>query len=199
MSKKPFFIGISGGSCSGKTSIARRLAECLPGRAIVLGLDAYYRDFSGVPAESIEVDVPDAIDQVLLVKQLAALAEGRAIDRPVYDYRTHARTARAERIEPGAFVIIEGLFALYWQDVRDRLGLGVFVAVDHDTALSRRIERDTRERGRTEASVRAQYRTKVRPMYERFVLPTRAFAAMEVNGADPVDASVERILARLRA
>jgi uridine kinase len=194
----PYMIGIAGGSCSGKSSIAGRLVDMVGGRTLVLGLDAYYRDFSGVPEDEIEVDVPGALDHPLLLEQLAALARGRPVEQPVYDYTTHSRRPGERlRIKPGEFVLVEGLFALYWDDVRELFDLGVFVTVDHETALGRRIERDVRERGRTEASVRTQYRTKVRPNYQRFVEPTLQFADLVANGLDPVEASARAIFDRL--
>ena len=199
MTKPPYIVGITGGSCSGKTSIALGVAAGAGGRVLVLGLDSYYNDFTGVPDESIEVDVPEALDRSLLVEHVAALARGEPVEKPVYDYATHSRKSRGEWVEPGDCVLLEGLFALYWSEIRDLLRLAVFVTVDHDTALDRRIERDTRERGRTERSVRVQYRDKVRPNFDRFVLPTKDYAHLVVDGREPVGGSVQKILENLRA
>jgi uridine kinase len=198
VSNTPLIIGIAGGSCSGKSTIAGRLSTLVDGGLVVLGLDSYYRDFSGVPEDEIEVDVPEALDDTLLVEQLAALAAGRPVEKPVYDYTVHSRrTGGGVLIEPGEYVVLEGLFALYWPKVRELLDLGVFVTVDHDTALRRRIERDIRERGRTEASVRTQYREKVRPNFERLVEPTMRYADLVVSGIDPVGLSARAVLDRL--
>jgi uridine kinase len=169
------------------------------GRLLVLGLDSYYRDFTGVPEERIEVDVPEALDHPLLLEQLATLARGQPVEKPVYDYTTHSRrTGAGLQIAPGDYVVVEGLFALYWPDVRGLLDLGVFVTVDHATALARRVERDIRERGRTEASVRKQYRDKVQPNFERFVEPTEQYADLVVDGLDPVAVSARAVFDRLQ-
>jgi uridine kinase len=198
VSQRPFMIGIAGGSCSGKSSIAGRLSGLAEGQLGVLGVDSYYRDFSGVAENDIEVDVPEALDHELLIGQLAELAAGRPVERPVYDYRTHSRRAgEGLWMDPGDFVVLEGLFALYWEEVRNLLDLAVFVTVDHDVALARRIERDVRERGRTEASVRAQYSAKVRPNFERFVEPTKALAGLVIDGFAPVEVSARAILGRM--
>jgi uridine kinase len=194
---KPIMIGIAGGSCSGKSSIARRVVELAGKPALVLALDSYYHDFSGVREEDIEVDLPEALDGALFARHCRALAEGRRVDKPVYDFATHSRKRTREPIEPGELVIIEGLFALYWPEVRELLDLSVFVTIDHGTALNRRIARDTRERGRTEASVRAQYRDKVRPNFDEFVLPTMETADVVVSGLDPVDVSAREVVSRL--
>jgi uridine kinase len=188
-------VGIAGGSCSGKTSIANRVAA--GGQSLVLGLDSYYHDFTGVPEDRIEVDVPEALDRPLLLAQVAALARGEAVEKPVYDYATHARRPNGERVEPGDTVIVEGLFALYWREIRDLLDLAVFITIDHDTALARRVARDVRERGRSEQTVQAQYRDKVRPNYDRYVLPTKHHADLVLDGLDPVERSVQIILEKL--
>lgn len=195
MSKQSTFVGIAGGSCSGKTAIAQHFEaiEHKNSSVLVLGLDSYYKDFSGVPSDRIEVDVPEAIDHACLVDQLRSLAGGEAVEKPVYDYVTHSRAPRGERVEPAEIIVVEGLFALYWPEVRELLDMKAFVTIDHGTALSRRIARDVAERGRSEESVRAQYAEKVRPNYERHVLPTKAFAGLVLNGADPVEKSARRI------
>ena len=118
MSKKSKVVGIAGGSCSGKSSIAACLAESLPGRVLVVGLDSYYHDFMGVSASNIEVDVPDALDRTLLFQQAGALAIGEPVQKPVYDYATHSRKTGGEWVVPGEYIIIEGLVARYWARMR---------------------------------------------------------------------------------
>ena len=198
MSDTPLMIGIAGGSCSGKSSIAARLSTLVGGGLLVLGLDSYYHDFSGLAEDEIEVDVPEALDHRLLVEHLTALAGGHPIEKPVYDYSTHTRrTGGGLRVEPADYLVLEGLFALYWPEVRGLLDLSVFVTVDHETALNRRIERDIRERGRTEASVRTQYNEKVRPNFERLVEPTMGYADLVVDGLEPVELSARAVFDRL--
>jgi uridine kinase len=189
-------IGIAGGSCSGKTSIARSAAEMVDGRTVVLGLDSYYNDFSRVPEADIDVDVPEALDHRLLVEQLGFLAGGAPVERPDYDFATHSRRKIGRRVEPGDCVIVEGLFALYWPEVRGLIDLAVFVTIDHDTALARRTERDVRERSRSKSSVVFQYNYKVRPNFERYVLPTMNEADLVVDGLDPAEDSAKKIVER---
>lgn len=197
MTVRPYIIGIAGGSCSGKTSIAHRVAETAAGTTLVLGLDSYYNDFSGVPEADIEVDIPEALDHRLLEEHLTFLAGGAPVERPNYDFATHSRRRTGTRVEPGDYVIVEGLFALYWKEIRKMIDLSVFVDIDHETALARRIDRDIRERGRTKSSVVYQYQHKVRPNFERFVLPTKYGVDLIVNGVDPVAESAQRIVERL--
>ena len=195
---KPYLIGIAGGSCSGKTLLAARLVERLPeNSAVVLTLDSYYRDLSHLePAERARwnFDLPEALDRDLLVRQLRALAQGETIDRPEYDFTAHTRAQHTVRVEPRDFILVEGLFVLYWEDVRDLMDAKVFIEVADAVCLERRKARDVRERGRTEASVCEQYATTVRPMYERYCAPTAQFADIVLNGEDPIDVSTATVL-----
>jgi uridine kinase len=194
MDAHPLVIAIAGPSCSGKTSLARRLAGRLPGGGLVFELDWYYHDQSGRTIEEIDVDVPDAIDHDLLVRHLGRLIDGRAVERPVYDYATHTRASEGAAIEPAANVVVEGLFALYWPELRALLDRSIFILAGHDTCLERRIARDTRERGRTREQVTRQYHAKVEPMYERYVHPTRDHAGLLLDGLDPIDTLLRKTL-----
>lgn len=190
-------VGIAGPSGSGKTTLARAVAARVPGGGVVFPLDAYYRDQRGVSESEIDVDVPAAIDHLLAITQLRTLAAGRKVAQPEYDFATHARTERSMVLEPAPLVVVEGLFALYWAEVREMVQVRIFVTLDHDECLRRRIERDVRERGRTLGDVAVQYENKVRPMYERYVAPTLDHANLVLDGGAPLDVLAERILKAL--
>ncbi len=197
-STTPYMIGIAGPSCAGKSELAKHLAAQL--RATILPLDCYYLDLGDRPLEQrarFNFDKPDALDHNLLLPQLVALARGREIARPVYDFSTHTRSRQVERIVPGFFVIVEGLFALYWQELRDLCGTKIFVDLPDDRCLERRIDRDTRERGRTADSVNRQYAETVRPMAELHVRPARYFADLVIAGDNPIGNSVAQALAHI--
>lgn len=202
MPEKPHIIGVAGPSCSGKSEIARclikELSEMNP---VILTLDSYYHDLSPLDPEERKhrnFDVPEALDHELLREQLMALANGSAIEKPVYDFATHTRSPQSERIVPGETVIIEGLFALYWEEIRELFQTSVFVNLHDHVCLSRRIERDTKERGRSRESVLSQYTETVRPMNEKYILPTKTFADIVVNGEDPLEQSTALIMAHIR-
>jgi uridine kinase len=194
-SGSPHVVGIAGPSGSGKTTLARLLAERVPGGGVVVGLDAYYRDQQGVCEDEINVDVPGALDHGLLIEQVNALAAGRSVQQPVYDYATHARLADTRVVHPARFVIIDGLFALYWPEVRAAIRTAVFLRLDHDTCLARRIARDVSERGRSPDAVRHHYQRSVRPMYDRHVHPTRVHARLVLDATQPLDALATQVLA----
>ncbi len=192
---KPYLIGIAGPSCAGKTELAKSLAATLA--ATTISLDAYYRELDHLSlAERARsnFDHPSALDRDLLASQMGALAQGAAIDLPVYDFATHARTTATRHIVPAEFVIIEGLFALYWEDLRALFGTRVFVEAPDDVCLERRVARDVRERGRTRASVLRQFAATVQPMAALYLLPTRAFADVVVSGLQPIATSAAAVL-----
>lgn len=195
---RPVLIGIGGPSCAGKSELARRLAAVLP--AQVLSLDRYYRDLSPLDSEERarwNFDVPEALEADEIERDLAKLAAGRAAEVPVYDFTQHVRKPEREILAPGRHLVIEGLFTLYWEPVRRLLDLKVFVGAPDEVCLGRRLERDVRERGRTEESVREQYERTVRPMAERYILPTRRYADLALEGTAPPAELLERVLAEL--
>jgi uridine kinase len=192
---KPYLIGIAGPSCAGKSFLSAHIAEKLD--AALFHLDSYYRELnhlSMVQRAHWNFDAPDALDSEMLIADIQRLTCGEAIDKPVYDFTTHSRTGETQRLEPHDFIIVEGLFALYWEDVRKVLGTKVFVDLGEDICLERRIERDIRERGRTRESVLEQYHTTVLPMARQHVHPTRAHADILVTGDDNIDHEVAAVL-----
>jgi uridine kinase len=193
-------IAIGGPSCAGKTELAKHLARRLP--APLLPLDAYYPDLGFLPLSErpkFNFDVPDSLDHDLLRRHLTAWVDGHEIARPVYDFATHTRSSAVERLAPGPYLLLEGLFALYWEDIRPLLATKVFVEAPDHVCLGRRQVRDVRERGRTPESVLKQYTETVRPMAELHVHPTRRFADVVVSGQVPLETSACAVLAHVQA
>jgi uridine kinase len=192
---KPYFIGVAGPSCAGKSFLADHLAEKLD--AALFHLDSYYRELnhlSHVQRAHYNFDSPDALDSELLLQQARQLYKGETIARPVYDFTTHSRTRETLELEPKPFVIVEGLFALHWESLRKILGTKVFVDLGEEICLERRIERDIRERGRTREGVLEQYHTTVAPMARQYVYPARVHADILVTGDDDISREVEAVL-----
>ncbi len=188
MSSSPYLIGLAGGSGSGKTALARELTDRLPpGESVTLELDSYYLDQSGSSPADLNFDEPVAFEYELLLEHIQALSRGEAVNKPVYDFANHSRLAQTELISPQRYVLIEGLFVLYWPEIRDLLNLKVFLDSDHKTCLERRLARDVRERGRARASIEEQYQKAVQPMFETHVLPTREFAELILDGRENLE------------
>ncbi len=196
---RPHIIGIAGPSSSGKSELAKQLVERLPGTAIV-GLDSYYRGMEEIPLaarKKVNFDHPDALDWELLHEHLQAIAACRAFEEPVYSFADYARTAQTRRIEPSEFLIVEGLFVLYWPELRAMLDTKVYVQTDAAVCFGRRLARDVAERGRTPESVREQYERTVRPSAEWFVFPCVRYADLVVSGEAPFDQSTATVLQAL--
>lgn len=176
-------IGIAGGSGSGKTTVADTLLTAAGSSAASLPHDAYYRDRSDLPfheRERINYDEPNAFDTDMLVGHLDDLLAGRAVERPVYDFAVHARATRAERVEPRPVIVVEGILVLHDARLRERMTLKVFVDAPADERFIRRMLRDVQDRGRSLDGVVSQYRETVRPMFDRFVGPTKRYADLVV-------------------
>jgi uridine kinase len=196
---KPHIIGIAGPSSSGKTELSRQLQQRLPGSSIV-SLDSYYRGMEEIPLEErkkVNFDHPDALDWELLHEHLQAMAAGRGFDEPVYSFADYARTSGVRRIEPSDYILVEGLFVLYWPELRGMLDTKIYVETDPAVCFARRLRRDVQERGRTEASVREQYERTVRPSAEWFVYPTRKYADLAVSGEEPLTQSTAAVMGAL--
>jgi uridine kinase len=177
---RPLIVGIAGGSGSGKTTVARKVAEALTDMSVAtLSMDAYYRSRAELSLEErrrLNFDHPETVDMELLASQLQALAKGTAIRRPVYDFVTHLRAAHAEDVAAADVVIVDGILLFVDARVRELCDVKVYVDVDADIRLIRRIGRDMRVRGRDLKDILDQYLTTVRPMHEEFVEPSKRFA-----------------------
>jgi uridine kinase len=180
---RAYVIGIGGPSGAGKTFLAEHLAEVLPGS--ILAMDAYYRDLKHLPDEQrarTNFDEPAAIEHELLIQHVAQLRLGHAIQAPCYDFATHTRLPQTTMIVPGPCVIVEGLFALYWPELRELCDSKIYVEMANDVCLQRRTLRDVCERGRTAGSVREQFFTTVLPMTELYIRPTAVHADLRFLG-----------------
>ncbi len=199
---KPLIIGIAGGSGSGKSTVARRVAESLRGASVAfIDMDAYYRNLTHLSAEErrhVNWDHPEAFDIALLVNQLTHLAAGEGIDKPVYDFVTHARRADTVRVEPADVVVIDGILLFVDAQVRALCDVKVFVDADADVRLLRRIRRDLRVRGRPLEEILNQYESTVRPMHLEFVEPSKRYADVIVPRGGKNAIAIEMIVAKIQ-
>lgn len=200
---RPLFIGLAGGSGSGKTTIAEEVVDRLEGRVALLHHDAYYRhriDLTFEERAQLNYDHPDSLETELLVEHLEQLRSGLAVELPVYDFAEHLRSGETVRIAPARVVLIEGILVLSDVRLRSELDLKIFVDTDPDLRLARRLERDITERGRSVESVIDQYFATVRPMHLEFVEPSRRYADLIIpEGFNPaaVATVIELIRSRL--
>ena len=201
MTTPSFVIGIAGGTGAGKTTVARLVGRSVGDSITRIPLDNYYEDLSHLPfeeRETVNYDHPSAFEWDLVREQLSSLLDGAPIEMPTYDFEIHNRTDETTRVEPTDVVIVEGIFALYDDAVRDLCDLRLYVETDADVRILRRIERDVIERGRDLEGVIDQYLSTVKPMHEQFVEPTKRHADLIVpEGANSV--AVNLLEERVRA
>lgn len=180
----PFFIGVAGGSGSGKTTVSRRICDQVGAQHIAyIQHDSYYNDHSHLTLEEralVNYDHPDSLSTDLLVEHLTMLRQGRAVEVPIYDFATHSRTNRTERVEPTRIVLVEGILIFAEKALRDLLDMRIYVDTDADIRFIRRLHRDTVERGRSLDSIVKQYMATVRPMHLEFVEPSKRYAHVVV-------------------
>jgi len=193
-------LAVAGASGSGKTTLAVELARTLGGTHF--SLDNYYRDLGHMPhAERTHMnfDDPTMIEVPLLASHIASLAQGQAIERPVYDFADYtAVPGVTEPIHPNALLVVEGLFSIYFPELRPYYHFSIYVDTPDDICFSRRLKRDIEERGRDPESVRRQYDATVRPCSLAFVRPLADFADLVIDGTDPLDFKIEQIHGALK-
>jgi uridine kinase len=205
MQQRPLVIGVAGGSGSGKTTVMHAILERVgQERVAVLPHDAYYRDLSYLPLEEraqVNFDHPDAFDNALYLAHVDMLTSGQPIAMPTYDFATYVRLPEVLMVPPQPVVLLEGILIFADAQLRGRMGIKIFVDAESDLRIIRRIQRDTRSRGRTVESVIEQYLKTVRPMHLEFVEPSKRYADIIIpNGGlntiaiDMVVAKIEQLL-----
>lgn len=191
-------IGICGASGSGKTTLANKIAKAVKG-SIVLNQDAYYLDRSNLSAEEramLNYDHPDSFDHQRLLEDVRALLDGKAVARKSYDYVRHMPLEHPDemmKMDEDDLIIVEGIHAFHDEELRSLMDLCIFIDIDPDICLLRRIRRDLRERGRDIDGIYDQYTKMVKPMFEQYIRPARKHADVIVNGGGKNDMVTEII------
>ena len=195
-------IGISGGTGSGKTTVANRILESVSASEVVfIQQDSYYRNLSDLPLDFQQVanfDHPDALDNELLVKHIKKLKAGEPFDLPLYDFKTNMRMNETRRIEPKPIVIVEGILIFADSRLLEQMDIKVFVDTPDDIRFIRRLRRDLAERGRTVESVIEQYIGTVRPMHMQFVEPSKRYADVIIPEGGHNLVSIDLISGKIR-
>ena len=190
---KPYLIGIAGGSGSGKTSIANIIFKYLGvSECLLFSMDTYYKDLTEEQQKNISeynFDHPDALDFELLNSHINSLMNWESINMPTYDFNTSSRGKETKKLYPNKIIIFEGILAFHDKRIRDLMDIKIFVDLDGDIRLSRRIYRDIIDRGREMKTVINRYHKFVKPAFEIFIKPTRKFADIIIpKGAENTNA-----------
>ncbi|MFV0388940.1 MAG: uridine kinase [Pyrinomonadaceae bacterium] len=196
-------IGISGGTGSGKTTIAREFVERLgSGRAELIEQDSYYRNLANIPLDERRLanfDHPDSVDFEALCEQLSALKNGEAVEVPIYDFSTHTRSEKTRTVFPAPVIVVEGILILSQRKLNELIDVKVFVDTPDDIRLVRRIRRDIQERGRTLEQTLEQYERTIRPMHLEYVAPGKDVADIILPASKGSDDAIEMLTNLVRS
>jgi uridine kinase len=199
----PLVIGIAGGTGSGKTTVANVILERVGAQHIAyLPHDSYYRNLNDLPPvqrEQLNFDHPNSLDTPLLIEHIRELKAWQSIKLPVYDFKTHTRTANTTRMQPQAVIIVEGILIFAEAELRELFDVKIYVDTDPDIRFIRRLQRDIAERGRTTESVIRQYLTTVRPMHLEFVEPSKRYADVIIPEGGLNTVAMDMVVARIHA
>lgn len=194
-------VGVAGGTGSGKTTLAKKLAQTFSERSVLINQDNYYKDLSHLPEEergNRNFDHPDSIDFELLKKHLLMLKNNQSIEIPIYNFHHHAREEFTQTVNPAEIIIVEGILLFSVPEIRELFDLKIFLETDDDIRLLRRIERDLQERSRDFNSVRDQYMTTVKPMHDAFVEPSKRHADVIIPTMQRNESGIALIISGLK-
>ena len=200
--KRPILIGITGGTGSGKSTIAKEICSHFDkGCIAMVEQDSYYKDQSDLTyKERIKTnyDHPDAFDTPLLVKHLKQLINKEAIEKPIYDFEIHNRKLEKVTVQPREIIIVEGILVLQEKELRNLLNVKIYVDTDADVRIIRRLLRDIKERNRTIDSVINQYLNVVRPMHLQFIEPSKRYADIIIPEGGHNKVAIDIIVANIK-
>ena len=195
------FIGIAGGTASGKSAIAKHLVSHFKDNlCATIKVDSYYHDLKHLSMQEREktnFDSPESIDFNLLLDHITKLRNNNPIKVPVYDYKTHTRSSDYSEVYSQKIIIIEGLYALYNNLVKDIFNIKVFVDTDESIRLERRIKRDIKKRQRTYESVVKQFNSMVNPMHNQYVEPTKSHADMIIKRGAKNTVAINELISKI--
>jgi len=199
----PLVIGIAGGSGSGKTTVAQAILQrAEPDSIAYIQHDSYYKDLSQLaPAQraTTNFDHPNSLETELMIRHVAQLKGGRAVDVPTYDFTTHTRKKEIIHLESRPVILVEGILLYTEAEMRELCDIKLYIDTDADLRFIRRLQRDITERGRSTESVIQQYLATVRPMHLEFVEPSKRYADLIIPYGGFNEVALEVVLARIEA
>ncbi|MFA5471845.1 MAG: uridine kinase [Acholeplasmataceae bacterium] len=200
--EKPLVILVAGGSASGKSTVVKEILDKAGlDDVIIINHDDYYLDQAHLPLEErylTNYDHPRSLDNELLYQHLNKLIHFEAINKPVYDFVKFTRSDQVEHIEPKKIIIVEGILILENAKIRELSDINLYVELDDDTRFIRRMLRDLKERGRSLESIISQYQKTVKPMFHKYIKPTKRYADVLIPNDTKHDIAVDLIVTKIK-
>lgn len=202
MTTKPFIVGITGGSASGKTSFLKGVLSAFTDEQICLiSQDNYYRSRAEIPVDDQGVhnfDLPETIDHHLYAQHIEQLGEGRLVTQIEYTFNNPAVTPRLLEFKPAPIIIVEGIFVFHFRELADQMDLKVFIDAKNSIKLERRVKRDAEERGYDLDDVMYRWKYHVKPTYRQFIKPYRAEADIVIPNNQHYQKGLDVVIAFLK-
>lgn len=199
---KPYIIGVSGGSGSGKTHFIDLLSTHFkPGEVCAILMDHYYKPIAQQPVDEngiVNFDLPESIDRKAFEEDVVKLIEGKMVKKQEYTFNNPAANPVMLTFHPAPILVIEGLFVHYFEEIADRLDLKIFIDAEDQLKLSRRILRDREERGYEESDVQYRYRHHASPVFYQLIEPLKSKSDMIIPNNRNFDVAVGVLVAFLR-
>jgi len=200
MDNKTLIIGLSGGTCSGKSYLSKTIQNFFgKDKTTIIKLDSYYHDLSHLKFEEREknnFDHPSSFDYNLLLEHIKKIYNNKEAKAPIYDYKTHTRTNKFTVIKKTNIIIIEGILVLYNKEIRDYMHLKFFLDKPSSLRKDLRLKRDIKNRARTVESIESQYTTTVEPMYQKYIDKTKQYADIIIKEDTVVNSNAFGILCK---
>lgn len=195
MDKKPYIIGVGGGSGSGKTSFISALRkEFSEEELCVFSLDEYYEPYENQETDKegiVNFDLPKSLDKKAFRKDLKKLVAGKVVERKEYTFNNRAKKPKIYTFKPAPVIIVEGLFVFHYKKVSKMFDLKVFLHAKENLKVIRRITRDQIERNYPLDDVLYRYENHVLPAFEKYILPYKEDCDLVVNNNSNFDRGLE--------
>lgn len=203
MQRKPYMIGITGGSASGKTLFIQQLVSSFPpDQVCLLSQDNYYRERHLQPKDTLGIenfDLPESIDHELFIRDVRRLHEGEVVHKKEYTFNNPNIVPKMLEFQPAPVIVVEGIFVFYFPEIREQLDLKVFIDAEEHIKLRRRIKRDGQERGYDMDDVLYRYEHHVAPTFNRYIKPFRSEADIIIPNNHHFDNALEVLVTFLKA
>jgi uridine kinase len=202
MATKPFMVGITGGSASGKTLFIKKLMHSFSSQEIcLLSQDNYYHDRHLQPKDDKgfeNFDLPESIDHLHFIQDVQALRNGKVVTKKEYTFNNPNQVPKMLQFDPAPVIVIEGIFVFYFPEIRKQFDLKIFIDAEEHIKLKRRIKRDGQERGYEMDDVLYRYENHVAPTFDRFIRPFKTEADIIIPNNHSFDKALEVIVTFLK-